>query len=66
MTEEEKLIKHIDMMIDTCNEVYKEYRNTVAIDNNKKKCLCRVLVGGAFEIAKDFNELGKILSEVAE
>ena len=64
MTEEEKLIKHIDMLIEAFNEVYKEYRNTVVIDNNQKKRLCRVLVGGAFWIAKDFNELEKILCEV--
>ena len=66
MTEEEKLIKHIDMLIETFNEAYKEYRNTVVIDNNQKKRLCRVLVGCAFGLAQDFNELGKILSEVAE
>lgn len=64
MTEEEKLIKHIDMLIETFNEAYKEYRNTAVIDNNQKKCLCRVLVGCAFGLAQDFNELGKILCEV--
>jgi hypothetical protein len=64
MTEEEKLIKHIDMLIETFNEVYKEYRNTAVIDNNQKKSLCRVLVGCAFGLAQDFNELGKILCEV--
>ena len=64
MTEEEILIKHIDMLIEAFNEVYKEYRNTVVIDNNQKRCLCRVLVGGAFGLAQDFNELEKILGEV--
>jgi len=66
MTEEEKLIKHIDMLIETFNEVYKLYRNTVVIDNNQKKRLCRVLMGGAFGLAQDFNELEKCLDEVAE
>ena len=52
------------LLIEAFNEVYKEYRNTVVIDNNQKRCLCRVLVGGAFGLAQDFNELEKILGEV--
>jgi hypothetical protein len=64
MTVEEKLIKHINMLIETFNEVYKEYRNTIVIDNNQKKRLCRVLFGCAFGLAQDFNELEKILGEV--
>ena len=64
MTEEEKLISHIDMLIETFNEAYRDYRKKVVIDKNEKKCLCRVLVGCAFGLAQDFNELEKILSEV--
>ena len=64
MTEEEKLISHIDMLIETFNEAYRDYRKKVVIDKNEKKSLCRVLVGCTFGLAQDFNELEKILSEV--
>ena len=64
MTEEEKLIKHIDMLIETLNELHKDYRNTIVIDNNQKRRLCRILAGCAFGLAQDFNELEKCLGEV--
>ena len=62
MTEEEKLIKHIDESIENFNAMYKEYKR----EENPafKSGLRKVLMNGAFWIAKDFNELEKCLGEV--
>lgn len=64
MTEEEKLIKHIDESIENFNAMYKEYKREENPDIKAR--LRKVLMNGAFWIAKDFNELEKILGEVAE
>ena len=64
MTEAEKMIKHIDLSVENFNECYKEYKREENPDIKAR--LRKVLMNGAFWIAKDFNELEKILSEVAE
>lgn len=62
MTEEEKLIKHIDESIENFNAMYKEYKREE--NPNIKAGLRKVLMNGAFWIARDFNELEKCLCEV--
>ena len=64
MTEAEKLIKHIDKSIENFNVLYKEYKREE--NPNIKAGLRKVLMNGAFWIAKDFNELEETLSEVEE
>lgn len=59
---EEKLIKHIDELIENFNAMYKEYKREE--NPNIKAGLRKVLMNGAFWIAKDFNELEKCLGEV--
>jgi hypothetical protein len=67
MTEEEKLIKHTEDLINAFNDSYKDYRNSVIADKGRKSLWCRVLAGCAFGLAKDFSELEKLHDkEVAE
>lgn len=67
MTEEEKLIKHIDMLINAFNDTYKDYRKSLIANEGCKRLWCRVLAGCAFGLAKDFSELEKLHdSEVGE
>lgn len=64
MTEEEKLIKHIDESIKNFNAMYKEYKREENPDIKAR--LRKALMNGAFWIAKDFDELEKHFGEVAE
>ena len=67
MTEQEKLIKHTEYLINALNDAYKDYRNSVVADKGSKSLWCRVLAGCAFGLAKDFSELEKLHEEkVAE
>jgi hypothetical protein len=67
MTEEEKLIKHTEDLINAFNDTYKDYRNFLVADKGRKSLWCRVLAGCAFGLAKDFSELEKLHDEeVAE
>lgn len=61
MTDQEKLIDHVDDLINSFNDIYRDFRQTTAQDKKQKKFLCRVLMGGAFGIAQDFNEIEKCL-----
>ncbi len=63
MTEEEKIGKHIDDLINCFNDYYKEYRLRFVARKGDKRELCRVLAGCAFGIAQDFNELEKCIEE---
>ena len=66
MTEEGKLINHIDGLIEAFNDIYKDLRTNVTLRNADGKRLCNALIGCSFGLAQDFNELEKILSEVAD
>lgn len=67
MTEEEKLIKHTEDLINAFNSTYKDYRNSIIANEGCKRSWCRVLTGCAFGLAKDFSELEKLHdSEVAK
>ena len=60
MTEQEKLIKHTEDLINAFNDAYKDYRNSVVMDKGTKSLWCRILMGCAFGLAKDFSELEKL------
>ena len=64
MTDEEKLINHIDGLIEAFNDIYKDLRTNVTLRNADRKRLCNALIGCSFGLAQDFNELEKSLSEV--
>ena len=67
MTEQEKLIKHTEDLINAFNDAYKDYRNSVVADKGRLSLWCRVLAGCAFGLAKDFCELEELHDkEVAE
>ena len=48
------------------NDIYKDLRTNVTLRNADRKRLCNALIGCSFGLAQDFNELEKILSEVAD
>lgn len=66
MTDQEKLIDHVDELINSFNDIYRDFRQTTAQDKKQKMFLCRVLMGGAFGIAQDFNEISKCLESDTE
>lgn len=57
MTEQEKLIKHTDMLITELYCLYKEYRSTILYNEEGKEQMCQVLRGAAFGLAQNFNKL---------
>ncbi len=60
MTEQEKLIKHIDDLIDTFRFLYRDYRCSKVLAEYERKRLCQALMGCAFGLAQDFNELERM------
>ena len=66
MTEQEKLIKHIEKSMETLNDLYNDYRLAVEHDGWEQSVILDSLRNLAFSLAQDFNELEKCLDEVAE
>jgi hypothetical protein len=66
MTEQEKLIKHIDKSMETLNDLYNDYRLAAEHDGWEQSVILGSLRNLAFSLAQDFNELEKCLDEVAE
>jgi hypothetical protein len=66
MTEQEKLIKHIEKSMETLNDLYNDYRLAAEHDGWEQSVILGSLRNLAFSLAQDFNELEKCLDEVAE
>ena len=66
MTEQEKMIKHIDKSMETLNDLYNDYRLAAEHDRWEQSVILGSLRNLAFSLSKDFNELEKCLDEVAE
>ena len=64
MNDADKIIKHIDGLVENLNWLYKEYKREEK--KNIKAGLCKALRGCAFGLTQDFNELVKCEDEVAE
>ena len=57
MTEEEKLIKHIDKSMETLNDLYNDYRLAAEHDGWEQSVILGSLRNLAFSLSQDFNEL---------
>ena len=57
MTEQEKLIKHIDKSMETLNYLYNDYRLAVEHDGWEQSVILGSLRNLAFSLSQDFNEL---------
>ncbi len=64
MTEQEKLIKHIDKSMETLNDLYHDYKMAVEHNGWEQSVILGSLRNLAFSLAQDFNELEKCLGEV--
>jgi len=61
---EEKQVYHINVLVKNFNAIYKDYKHEE--NPNTKVVLRKMLMHNALWIAKDFNELEKILGEVVQ
>ena len=57
MTEEEKLIKHIDKSMETLNDLYNDYKMAVEHNGWEQSVILGSLRNLAFSLAQDFHEL---------
>ena len=57
MTEEEKLIKHIDKSMETLNDLYNDYRLAAEHNGWEQSVILGSLRNLAFSLSQDFNEL---------
>ena len=57
MTEQEKLIKHIDKSMETLNDLYNDYRLAAEHDGWEQSVILGSLRNLAFSLAQDFHEL---------
>ena len=57
MTEQEKLIKHIDKSMETLNDLYNDYRLAYEHDGWEQSVILGSLRNLAFSLSQDFNEL---------
>lgn len=57
MTEQEKLIKHIDKSMEILNDLYNDYRLAVEHGGWEQGILLQSLRNLAFSLSQDFNEL---------
>lgn len=57
MTEQEKLIKHIDKSMETLNDLYHDYRLAVEHGGWEQGILLQSLRNLAFSLSQDFHEL---------
>ena len=57
MTEQEKLIKHIDKSMETLNDLYNDYRLAAEHDGWEQSVILGSLRNLAFSLSQDFNEL---------
>jgi hypothetical protein len=57
MTEQEKLIKHIDKSMETLNDLYNDYRLAAEHDGWEQSVILGSLRDLAFSLSQDFNEL---------
>ena len=57
MTEQEKLIKHIDKSMETLNDLYNDYKMAVEHNGWEQGVILGSLRNLAFSLSQDFNEL---------
>ena len=57
MTEQEKLIKHIDKSMETLNDLYNDYKMAVEHNGWEQSVILGSLRNLAFSLSQDFNEL---------
>ena len=57
MTEQEKLIKHIDKSMEILNDLYHDYKMAVEHDGWEQSVILGSLRNLAFSLSQDFNEL---------
>lgn len=60
MTEQEKLIKHIDKSMETLNDLYHDYKMAVEHDGWEQSVILGSLRNLAFSLSQDFNELERM------
>jgi hypothetical protein len=60
MTEQEKLIKHIDKSMETLNDLYNDYRLAAEHDGWEQSVILGSLRNLAFSLSQDFNELERM------
>ena len=61
MTEQEKLIKHIDKSMETLNDLYNDYRLAAEHDGWEQSVILGSLRNLAFSLSQDFNELERMV-----
>lgn len=57
MTEQEKLIKHIDKSMETLNDLYNDYKMAVEHNGWEQSVILGSLRSLAFSLSQDFHEL---------
>ena len=57
MTEQEKLIKHIEKSMETLNDLYHDYKMAVEHNGWEQSVILDSLRNLAFSLSQDFNEL---------
>ena len=57
MTEQEKLIKHIEKSMETLNDLYHDYKMAVEHNGWEQSVILGSLRNLAFSLSQDFNEL---------
>ena len=57
MTEQEKLIKHIEKSMETLNDLYNDYKMAVEHNGWEQSVILGSLRNLAFSLAQDFHEL---------
>lgn len=57
MTEQEKLIKHIDKSMETLNDLYNDYKMAVEHNGWEQSVILGSLRNLAFSLSQDFHEL---------
>lgn len=60
MTEQEKIIKHIEKSMEILNDLYHDYRLAVEHNGWEQSVILGSLRNLAFGLARDFNELESI------
>ena len=60
MTEQEKLIKHIDKSMESLNDFYNDYKQAVEHNGREQRVILDSLHKLAFILLLDFNELESI------
>ncbi len=57
MTEQKKLIRHIEKSMETLNDLYHDYKMAVEHDGWEQSVILGSLHNLAFSLSQDFNEL---------